>query len=274
MRMDEEKKENHRENISPGLEVDIIPKVDRTRKTIVHGIVKDILTNSPHHSYGIMVRLETREIGRVQKICSSNISLNNMCIPETKNNENSEIYFSKLVSEGENESVEYKSSALWSKNYSQEQIQKSNSRDLNRFKRDASKVIIARTIAGFLNTNGGHLIIGIKENKDLNKDEIIGIESEFGKLNDPCTDGYRRMIVDEIIRKYFHPDIYNHLSDYLKITFPKIENNTLCWLQMNKSDTKVFLKIDRKDYFFIRMDAETREIGGQEMVEYCEKHFN
>ena len=268
--MDKEKEGNYRENISSGIEVDIIPKVDRTRKTIVHGIVKDILTNAPHHSYGIMVRLENGEIGRVLKICSPNI----MCIPEKENDEYSENDFSKLISDGENESVEYKSSALWSKYYSQEQILESKSRDVNRYKKDASKVIIARTIAGFLNTNGGHLIIGIKENKNLNKDEIIGIESEFGKLNDPCTDGYRRMIVDEIIRKYFQPDIYNHLSDYLKITFPEIDNKTICWLEMKKSDTKVFLTINKMDHFFIRMDAETREITGKEMVDYCEKHFN
>ena len=268
--MDKEKKENYRENILSGIEVNIIPKEDRTRKTIVNGIVKDILTNAPHHSYGIMVRLENGEIGRVQKICSNT---SKDCL-ETGNNEFPETDFSKLVSDGENESVEYKSSALWSKYYSQEQILESKSRDVNRYKKDASKVIIARTIAGFLNTGGGHLIIGIIENKNLNNDEIIGIESEFGKLNDPCTDGYRRMIVDEIIRKYFQPDIYNHLSDYLKITFPQIDNKTLCWLEMKKSDTKVFLKINNNDSFFIRMDAETREIGGKEMVDYCEKHFN
>lgn len=128
-------------------------------------------------------------------------------------------------------------------------------------------------MCGFLNTNGGNLIIGIKENKDQKEDEIIGIEGEFGKLKDPCVDGYRRMIVDEIIRAYFHPDFYNHLSDHLKITFPQINNKTLCWLTIRKSKSKVFLRANNRDYFFIRIDAETREISGKEMVEYCEKHF-
>lgn len=162
---------------------------------------------------------------------------------------------------------------MWSKNYSKDQIQKSNSKYLHEFKHDASKFIIAKTICGFLNTNGGDLIIGIKENKDENRDEIIGVEGEFGKLKDKCEDGYRRMIVDDIIRKYFLPEIYNHLSDHITINLPQVDDKTLCWLRMKRSDSKVFLQAKKKDYFFIRTDAETREIEGKEMVDYCEKHF-
>ena len=50
----------------------------------------------------------------------------------------------------------------------------------------------AKTIAAFLNSEGGHLVIGFKEGKDGNKDEIIGVEVEFSKLKDPSIDGYRR----------------------------------------------------------------------------------
>lgn len=192
---------------------------------------------------------------------------------KTANEESLENDFKELISRGENESVEYKSTILWSKDYSKEQIIESKSKELNLFGKETSKIIIARTIAGFLNTEGGNLIVGIKENKDQNKNEIIGIEDEIPILKDPCIDGYRRMIVDEIIRKYFHADIYNHLSKYMKITFPQIDGKTLCWFQIKKSDIKVFLSINKKDYFYIRVDAETREIEGKQMVDYCDKHF-
>lgn len=182
--------------------------------------------------------------------------------------------FEELIVGGENESVEYKSSVLWSKNYTPELITESKSTELKLFGKEASKIIIARTIAGFLNTEGGHLIIGVKETKNLNKNEIIGIESEFPKLKDPCVDDYRRMIVDDIIRKYFDSDIYNHLGKYIKITFPQIEDKTLCRFQIKKSDTKVFLTINKEDHFYIRVDAETREIKGKQIIDYCIKHFN
>jgi len=57
-----------RVNIKPGLRVSIILKKDQRSKTLTEGIVKDILTNSPTHSHGIKVRLESGEVGRVKEI--------------------------------------------------------------------------------------------------------------------------------------------------------------------------------------------------------------
>ena len=100
-----------------------------------------------------------------------------------------------------------------------------------------------------LNSDGGNLVIGLKEIKDGGADKIIGIESEFKKLTDPCIDGYRRMILDKIIKPYFPPGIFNHFNNYIRIIFEKFDNKTLCWLRIKKSDQKVFLKINRKDLF-------------------------
>lgn len=58
----------NRKDIRPGLHVDIVMKQDQRSGKKTRGIVKDILTNSPHHPHGIKVRLETGEVGRVQEI--------------------------------------------------------------------------------------------------------------------------------------------------------------------------------------------------------------
>jgi len=57
-----------RQDIRPGLRVEIILKQDQRsgRRTI--GFVKDILTSAAYHSRGIKVRLESGQIGRVQAI--------------------------------------------------------------------------------------------------------------------------------------------------------------------------------------------------------------
>ena len=55
-------------NISVGLEVDIIQKKDQSTGESTRGIVKNILTKSQQHPYGIKVRLQTGEVGRVQRI--------------------------------------------------------------------------------------------------------------------------------------------------------------------------------------------------------------
>ncbi len=57
-----------RKNIRPGSQVAIVLKQDqRTGKQTV-GIVKDLLTSSPHHPHGIKVRLTDGQVGRVQQL--------------------------------------------------------------------------------------------------------------------------------------------------------------------------------------------------------------
>jgi uncharacterized repeat protein (TIGR03833 family) len=58
----------NREDIYPGLEVDIILKKDQRSGKKTRGVVKDLLTSSPYHSRGIKVRLEDGQVGRVAEI--------------------------------------------------------------------------------------------------------------------------------------------------------------------------------------------------------------
>ena len=59
-----------RKNIKPGLKVSVVQKKDQKSGELTDGVVKDILTNSATHTYGIKVRLESGVVGRVQKIKS------------------------------------------------------------------------------------------------------------------------------------------------------------------------------------------------------------
>jgi uncharacterized repeat protein (TIGR03833 family) len=62
----------NRDNIYPGLVVDIVLKQDQKTGKLTRGIVAEILTNSAFHPHGIKVRLASGEVGRVQKIVSGN----------------------------------------------------------------------------------------------------------------------------------------------------------------------------------------------------------
>ncbi|MGD0081504.1 MAG: tetratricopeptide repeat protein [Methanoregula sp.] len=193
-------------------------------------------------------------------------------LPENNGSPGSE-EFHRLVTEGENELVEYKTSTLWSKSFTKADISASESREVHKFGRETSKFIVAKTLAGFLNTEGGNLIIGIKENKKGMRNEIAGIEAEYSKLKDPTTDGYRRMIVDEVIRKYLPPEIFHNMNEFIRIQFPKIQDTTLCWLEIKKSGEGVFVRVQDEEYFFIRVDAETRQIADKALVDYYKRHF-
>lgn len=60
----------NRTDVYAGLEVDIVLKEDQRSGRLTRGIVEDILTNSSFHPHGIKVRLESGEVGRVQRIIS------------------------------------------------------------------------------------------------------------------------------------------------------------------------------------------------------------
>lgn len=57
-----------RREIRSGVEVDIVLKKDQRTGRLTRGIVKDILTKSASHPYGIKVRLTDGQVGRVKKI--------------------------------------------------------------------------------------------------------------------------------------------------------------------------------------------------------------
>jgi uncharacterized repeat protein (TIGR03833 family) len=57
-----------RASIKPGLTVRIVLKQDQHTGKLTEGIVKEILTKSPHHPHGIKVRLESGQVGRVKEI--------------------------------------------------------------------------------------------------------------------------------------------------------------------------------------------------------------
>lgn len=60
-----------RNDIRPGITVDIVLKQDQRTGKLTRGVVKNILTNSPTHPHGIKVRLEDGQVGRVKVIHSN-----------------------------------------------------------------------------------------------------------------------------------------------------------------------------------------------------------
>jgi hypothetical protein len=181
----------------------------------------------------------------------------------------------RMIEGGENDLVEFKEAALWSMHLSPEEIARSESHDIKKYKRATSKFAIAKSLAGFLNTNGGNLIIGLKEIKQENCIEIAGIEDEFNKLRegDQNTDGYRLMIIDKIVKKFI-PEILGNFSNLITISFHRISGKTLCWLQVKPSKSPVFVEFANDEIFFVRADASTRPLAGKRLSGYILSRFS
>lgn len=247
-------------NIEKGLRVEILTEGYKLKT----GNIRRIMTTEKFHTHGIKVELNDGSIGRIQKIIRTS--------EEIKSKE--QIALETIISKGETGYTEFKQSTLWSINITKEDIKKSRSLEVHHYKQKASKVIIAKSICAFLNTNGGNLLIGIKETKgDEEKIEIVGIDNEYKKLRDHSKDGYKRMLIDEVIKPYFPSQIFNHLNQYLEIKFIELEEKTICWIKINKSDRRVFLTVNEKELFYIRVDSENRILEGEKLVEYCLRNW-
>ena len=57
-----------RENIRPGVRVQVVQKQDQRSGKLTEGIVQDVLTRSAEHPHGIKVRLVSGVVGRVKEI--------------------------------------------------------------------------------------------------------------------------------------------------------------------------------------------------------------
>ncbi len=247
-------------NIKKGMNVTILT----SQKKYSTGFVEEIAVRKPFNEEGIMVRLRNGDIGRVKKIIFS----------EPEQNEKSLLEIKKLLKEGESFHTEFKSSSLWSLTYNPLQLKESKSFELREYGQKASKVIIAKSIAAFLNSEGGNILIGIKEKKGEDNFEIVGIQEEMKKTRDPGTDGYKRMLIDEVIKNFFPSKIFNHLNEFISIEFVYFEEKIICWIKIKKSTSRVFLKIQDKEFFMIRVDSENRTLEGEKLVDYCMRKWS
>lgn len=249
---------NYLKNIKKEQRVEILTK---GRKN-VQGTVEDIASRKEFHEQGIMVMLKSGDVGRVKKILSD------------KPAGEAEI----LIKKGESYNLEFKSDALWSLVRTEQEINQSKSYDLHTFRHKASKVIIAKSIAALLNSEGGNLLIGVKEKKDGKEPDLLGIGVDLEKLKaigkDDSKDGYKRMIIDDIIRPYFPSKIFNHLNSYLTIDFEEISGKVICNIKVKKSDIRAFLSLEGRKIFMIRTETESRQIQDEELVDYCMKRFS
>jgi uncharacterized repeat protein (TIGR03833 family) len=57
-----------RADLVPGRRVAIVQKQDQRTGRLTEGVIREILTSSPHHPHGIKVRLESGEVGRVKRL--------------------------------------------------------------------------------------------------------------------------------------------------------------------------------------------------------------
>ena len=154
-----------------------------------------------------------------------------------------------LISQGENEKVEFKSTIRW--DYGTGRTSKN------------IKKVIAKTIAGMMNNTGGTLLVGVADNG-----KILGIRRDLETLNNPNTDGFELALI-EIIENYLGLEYMK----YVDIRFEKIKHKTICLITTTPSAKPVFLNLGQNTEFCVRIRNSTRRLSVKDATEYIQTHW-
>lgn len=139
---------------------------------------------------------------------------------------------------------------------------------------NAQKAVIhsaMKTLVAFANSDGGDLILGLEDNKN-----ILGLEFDFSSLNkkDNQFDSFR-LRFDQYIGEYIGTDFNNLLED---AKFVNIDNQNLYWVKVKKSKTAVFLKKDEKGNntsdVWVRAQASSNKVTKAEELQKFFRQFS
>ena len=156
----------------------------------------------------------------------------------------------ELISRGEDEGVEFKSSARW------------DYRELRPNKLLES--VIVKAIAGFLNGKGGHLVIGVGDHG-----EILGIEPDYKTLSKrPDRDGYQQFLIT-LISSSMGKDVCSSLS----INFLPMKDKEICVVRINPSPLPVYVPDGQQTKFYLRTGNTTQELATRESVNYIKARW-
>jgi len=155
----------------------------------------------------------------------------------------------ELARGGETATVELKSSLRW------------DVRE-NRINKDLEKVI-AKTIAGFLNAEGGVLLIGVADDGT-----VLGLGNDFQTLPHQNQDGFQQQltsVVSTFLGAEFVP--------YLRISLDNVDDKAACIVRVSQSPRPVFLADRGAKEFYIRAGNTTRPLDMEAMHDYIGMHW-
>ena len=155
-----------------------------------------------------------------------------------------------LINQGENEKVEYKSSLRW--DYREDKVTK------------VPQKAVAKTLAAFLNGQGGTLVIGLSD-----EGEVLGIERDLSTLHDkPDLDGFG-LAFTQIVGNYLGMD----RAALIELTISEKDNKQLAVISCPPSDTPVFVEDGNEVEFWVRAGPSSRKLNVLETNQYIQQRW-
>lgn len=151
-----------------------------------------------------------------------------------------------LLSRGESDQLEFKSTARFNLH--------TKMRDERLERR------IVASVAGFLNGQGGTLLIGVDD-----RGVPLGLESDYSLMAKPDNDRYQLWLLD-----LFAAHLGKPVLARVKVTFEQADDKELCRIDVERSNVPVFSKStgSAQDEFYVRFGNSTRQLTTEEYEVY------
>jgi Putative DNA-binding domain/Eco57I restriction-modification methylase len=155
-----------------------------------------------------------------------------------------------LITQGESATLEFKSTARW---------------DLKEHKKNpALEQVILKTIAAFLNTQGGTLLIGIADNC-----KVLGLAYDYQTLQKKNSDGLELWLTDFLLKNNLGQD----LAPYLQITFHELDSQDICRIIAKPAPRPIYVKDNQDDHLYIRSGNSTRKLNVKEAINHVKNRW-
>lgn len=156
----------------------------------------------------------------------------------------------ELIAGDETFEVEFKSTARW------------NLREQVKDKRMEDAVV--KTIAAFLNTDGGTLFIGVDD-----KREPIGLHHDTSLVKPPNVDGLVNWLTTHLVAALTGPAVMR-----TRTRIEKVAETEVCRVDVARSSRPVSARMsDKSEKFWVRMNNSTRALPEIEIEDYARDHW-
>ena len=118
------------------------------------------------------------------------------------------------------------------------------------------ELVILKTIAAFGNSDGGILLIGVDDDKN-----ILGLENDFNTLKKQDSDFYE-IYMRNLFHKYFG---VKYTTENIRMDFIKDGLKEVCLIEIFKAEEPLFMKVKEKsgkteEKFYVRSGNSSQQI--------------
>lgn len=159
-------------------------------------------------------------------------------------------HLKEILDDGEHDGLEFKSTLRW------------DIRE-NRVNKALEKAVL-KTVAAFLNSDGGNLVIGIDDEKNL-----LGLDRDYATLGKPDADGF-----ENHFSHIFHNMIGSQFRHKVRLNLANHKGKDYCIINVTSSSVPVYLNHGGNEEFFIRTGNGTTSLKFSEAASYIKSRFD